>query len=294
MRSVFEQTHRPIELIVIDDASPDDTPNIIQRLSKLAPIEVRFVAHTENKGASASLNEALALARGSYVGVLASDDAWQPTKVAQQLAVLSQGRFRAVLGDSIIIDEHDHVIGHQCVARLKNEPDSAEPVTEVSFLDLAFGLASPTTQSGLFETDLLRDVGAWTPGVRTEDLDLMLRVTERATVACLHLPLLRYRSTATGANRRVSPTQDDEQERILASHLERFRRLGVSWDEVMFRLWLRRARFHKNLGGTREALDSALKALRLKPLSLDAYYLVLASIAPRWLQSIQRRIRHQP
>ena len=73
VRSVWEQTARDIELIVIDDGSTDSTAEILQALAAGSPIPMK-VSVQANAGISTTLNRAAGQARGEWVSILASDD----------------------------------------------------------------------------------------------------------------------------------------------------------------------------------------------------------------------------
>src|ERR1700728_3850120 len=84
--SVVRQTHRPLEIIVVDDGSSDDTLRAVDRQGCTVPLTV--LALGDNQGAAAARNQGIALARGDFVAFLDSDDEWQPDKIAKQLAAL--------------------------------------------------------------------------------------------------------------------------------------------------------------------------------------------------------------
>src|SRR3954470_12776257 len=68
--SLLSQTLDAIEVIVVDDASTDNTGEILQRYA--GEPRVRVICHLENKGHIYSYNEGLALARGEFVGLLSA------------------------------------------------------------------------------------------------------------------------------------------------------------------------------------------------------------------------------
>jgi len=81
--SALAQTVQNIEVIVVDDASTDGTPDVVEAIGDS---RVRLVRHTRNRRLHAR-NTALSLARGEYVAFLNSDDVWAPTKLERQLEV---------------------------------------------------------------------------------------------------------------------------------------------------------------------------------------------------------------
>ena len=81
LESVFAQTYRPVEVIVVDDGSTDDTPAI------LAAHADRVVGVRQaNAGPAAARNSALAHARGDFIAFLDADDLWHERKIERQMA----------------------------------------------------------------------------------------------------------------------------------------------------------------------------------------------------------------
>jgi teichuronic acid biosynthesis glycosyltransferase TuaG len=89
IRSVIDQTFQDWELVVVDDASSDDTPKIVQALASQEP---RLVAErlAENRGVGYCRNRGLELAKGRFVAFLDGDDRWHPEKLSRQLAFMRQ------------------------------------------------------------------------------------------------------------------------------------------------------------------------------------------------------------
>lgn len=85
--SVLGQTFQDFEIVVIDDASADDTQSVIANLSDA---RIRYFRHAKNRGEAASRNAALAHASGRYVAFLDDDDTWLPEKLAAQVEILDR------------------------------------------------------------------------------------------------------------------------------------------------------------------------------------------------------------
>lgn len=91
MDSVWRQNYRPIELIIIDDGSTDESPNIVERWcdSRMGDqsFSVTFMRQA-NRGACAARNTGLRVARGQYIQWLDDDDIMYPRKLEVQVAFL--------------------------------------------------------------------------------------------------------------------------------------------------------------------------------------------------------------
>ena len=85
--SVIAQTHRPIEVIVVDDGSADETPGVLDRLAARHPGEVRVV-HQPHGGVGAAREAGRGQVGGEFIQYLDSDDVLDPRKFERQVAGL--------------------------------------------------------------------------------------------------------------------------------------------------------------------------------------------------------------
>ncbi len=86
IQSVMAQTIADWELIVVDDGSKDNTVAIVSALAE-KDSRIRFLQNEKNRGASATRNYAVSLAKGEWIAFLDSDDLWQSEKLERQLAL---------------------------------------------------------------------------------------------------------------------------------------------------------------------------------------------------------------
>ena len=86
LESAIGQTFTDFELLIVDDGSTDQTPQIAKRYVARDP-RVHLV-HQGNRGIAAARNTALARARGRYLALLDSDDLWFPNYLEEQLNIL--------------------------------------------------------------------------------------------------------------------------------------------------------------------------------------------------------------
>ena len=84
MRSVLEQSHADLELLVVDDCSSDDSPAIAQRIAA-QDSRVRALRLPANAGVAAARNAGIQAASGDWIAFLDSDDRWHPEKLSAQL-----------------------------------------------------------------------------------------------------------------------------------------------------------------------------------------------------------------
>lgn len=83
LSSVLAQSRAPLEIIVVDDGSTDDTHEVVQSFGN----RVIYI-HQTNAGVSAARNTGIAAARGEFIAMLDSDDIWEPDHLQVTEAVL--------------------------------------------------------------------------------------------------------------------------------------------------------------------------------------------------------------
>jgi teichuronic acid biosynthesis glycosyltransferase TuaG len=109
LRSVLEQEIADVEVIVVDDASSDNTLQILQRLAQ-QEARIRVLTSTRNSGQGACRNRGVGEARGRYLAFQDSDDLWLPGKLGRQLDFLRQRELSFCFCGYGTIDENDEVI----------------------------------------------------------------------------------------------------------------------------------------------------------------------------------------
>ena len=82
VKSVLNQTYRNFEIIIVDDASTDNTEKVI---SSFNDERIRYLRHDKNRGEAAARNTGIKLARGEYIASQDSDDEWLPEKLGKQI-----------------------------------------------------------------------------------------------------------------------------------------------------------------------------------------------------------------
>lgn len=86
--SVAAQTMRDVEVLVVDDASSDNSADAAEGLLRGLGLTHQVLRQTRNGGPAVARNAGVAMARGDYVAFLDADDVWMPEKLARQVALL--------------------------------------------------------------------------------------------------------------------------------------------------------------------------------------------------------------
>ena len=103
--SVLAQTYTNFEVIIIDDGSTDDTPEVVNSFNDP---RIRYIKNDTNQGLIVRRKESLACAKGKYVAVIDSDDLWcSRDKLKKQVEVLDKNSNCAIVGTFITIINKD-------------------------------------------------------------------------------------------------------------------------------------------------------------------------------------------
>jgi len=173
--------HWPVEIVVVDDGSADETPALLA-----AAPGIRALRQRPNQGKPAALNRGLAAARGEAVLVLDDDDALLPGAVAALAhALFASPDAAAVLGDSVCFSGAPRrAVRVQSALRLPPGPLARGLLCQVPALPGAT----------LVRMSAQRAAGAYEPSLNMlEDMDMFLRLSDVGPLRTLPLPVHLYR-----------------------------------------------------------------------------------------------------
>ena len=194
IESVFAQTYKDYELIVVDDGSVDNTREILEPFHE----RLRYF-YQENRGAAAAQNTGIRLAQGKWVSILGSDDVWLPEKLERQIeAVDTLGKeFGACFTDCSFF-------GNPTLVRSAFEEAGLHSCLKFAPLENQIGcilgenfLTWP--QSLLVLRSLLLDLNGFDEAMsHEEDIDLIFRLALITRYCFVPTPLVRIdRSPST-------------------------------------------------------------------------------------------------
>ncbi|HJR08934.1 MAG TPA: glycosyltransferase [Pyrinomonadaceae bacterium] len=279
LRSIFGQTHAPLELVVIDDGSRDDSPRIIERVLADCPVPCEFIAR-ENRGLCATLNEGFALAtRGRYFAYLGSDDLWFPEFLQARVETLN-ARTRAVVayGNAYSIDAEDLIID--------STSDWAR-YRDGSVRRMLLETLAPLSPTVVYRRDALAR-HEWNEAAGLEDYELYLRLSAEGEFAFDPRVLSAWRQHGYNTSRNLSLMLDEKlsaQRRVAAQ-------LGLSAEELAE--FQRLAKFRSaqefmRRGEKMLALRLASQNLRGVRTASEAFKFVAGLLLPHGLLKRRRR-----
>ena len=175
--SVLEQTFTDFEIIVIDDASDDDTAERLKEFGK----RIHVIRHHENKGVSAARNSGIKMAKGKYIALLDSDDYWMPEKLRVQIAFFNEHP------DAVICQARE--IWIRKGRRVNPAKKHMKPSGDIFIPSLKLCLVSPSAV--IIKRSLLDEVGMFDEEFPVcEDYDLWLRIAYKYPVYLIEQDLL--------------------------------------------------------------------------------------------------------
>ena len=216
LQSIFAQSYRPLEVIVVDDGSTDNKPQVVARFKNC----IRYLEQS-NKGPSATRNLGVSAARGDFVAFLDPDDLWHPEKLARQMA-----RFEAR-------PELDLCVAHVQLFWVPELREEAARLRNQARLNTVPGYTTGTllTSRTFFDTVGEFDASFWFG----DATDWFLRAADGGAVMEL-LPdvLLYHRMHTTNLTRRQISASRDEFLRIVKRSLDNRRQAGKRLESLQF------------------------------------------------------------
>ncbi|MFO1304157.1 MAG: glycosyltransferase [Burkholderiales bacterium] len=192
--SVRAQDYAPVELVVVDDGSTDDSIAVIERCLRDMPFPARLVAR-ENRGAHAALNEGLAQATGRFVQFLNSDDALAPSRVSRMVrAAAARGASWGFSGIAVV-DADDRPATRAPGSRAEVILGAIERIPPDGDTGLALLADNVAVSSGniFVERELALSIGGFRDFRYNHDWDFCLRALARAEPVLVREPLYVYR-----------------------------------------------------------------------------------------------------
>lgn len=169
IESVRRQSYGNLEILVVDDGSPDDTAAVVRAVPDF---RIRYLRHECNKGLPAARNTGIQAARGEYIAFIDDDDEWRSDKVEKQVRALQ--KWDAVL----------------CLGVAKGYPLRVHKRPWITLDDLRRGSFNP---SGLMvKSRILKEIRFDENLRQGEDWDAFIRLAQRCSVGWVGEPLVEY------------------------------------------------------------------------------------------------------
>ena len=256
LASVFAQTYRPLEAIVVDGGSTDRTPLVVSRYKKeYGDDRITYLRNDEPQGLPAARNQAAAVTDATLLAFLDDDDRWHPEKLERQVAQFGAREYEIGLSYTGRVSrtesgEHVHTVRPSVDGDAYREllvhnvigSPSRVMVTAAAF-DAVDG----------FDEELKQQ----------EDWDFYIRIAKQYEIGCVPAPLVARLSHRDGMSADVT-TQKAYGEQILNRYRSELRAHGV-YDAAWAALHREAGIAYAQSGNTAMGRRELRNALRYEP-----------------------------
>ena len=216
--SVFNQTFKDFEFIVINDGSTDNTSEVAQSLLGSFSGDFKFIDHITNKRIPSRRNEAVRASRGKYIAIHDGDDISLPHRFEKEIEILEKRGIFCIGGHALKINENSEEIGMMDYPPEKNR----EIVGDFAYR-CKNPMIDPTT---IFRKDIFDKYNGYTleKSIYTvPDMDLWLKaILDGYEFFNIQEPLIKYRENSRGMTR-------EHKKEMIEAHMIVWRRFIIEW-----------------------------------------------------------------
>ncbi len=291
IKSVLAQSFRDFEIIVIDDGSTDNTPEIV------SAFPVKYFRQ-ENRGPASARNRGIELSCGEYIAFLDSDDVLLKDALEKGVDVLDKHpEVGFSYGQVCMVDENGHIYR---VRKSIYQDGSAIVDCKEQIRELLFD-CRVTTSAAMMRRQCLDEVGGFHEELRnSHDRHLFIRMAKRFPVAYIAEPLVNYRVHANQIHKQADPKmlerafllslQEVFEDPDLAPHFQRWKSQAYSYSYRR----IAGCAYDNDMGLARHYLRRALRVYPQVMFQRDGIFITykyLASLLPNRLRLGLRNLK---
>ncbi len=207
LNSIINDNYPNKEIIIINDGSSDNTDlvvlNWILKNKDRIPVSYKY---RENKGISATINEMVHMAKGEYLGVIASDDFAINNGIEKRYKYLAKNPHKlAVVGDAIVVDANNKVISESSLSYIRNM-DRKRMLTDKGLCMEIISNWGMGGSTNLMHRDLFGLIDNFDPSLIVEDWDFYLKLVSKNLLGYIDEIVSAYRVLPNS----VSKSKDKE------------------------------------------------------------------------------------
>ncbi len=260
--SVLNQTFQDFEIIVVDDCSRDNTPDVVRKLNNK---KIKYIRNKTNKGEAVARNTGIMNSDSEYIAFLDDDDEWLPEKLTLQVDLLKNSSLRVgvVYTGYIEVD-----LTSQKILK-KRHPSKKGDIYKFLLIKNYVGIPSTVMvrrvcfdRIGLFDKMIPYPT----------DYDLWIRISKEFHFEYIEKPLVKYHihknSISANAETRI---------RGIELMLERYSKAFSSHRNAYSQYHIRLGVLYCCNGNTKNGRKYFLRAMRIYPVAIRAFFFLLLS-----------------
>lgn len=265
IQSLYHQTYSNIEIIVINDASPE-TAEIEEIINKYP--KIIYIKNDDNVGLAATRNIGIKNSKGEYLAFLDADDEWHPRKLELQMRYVAENTAVTCDVEEFLTD----------LPQLRVFSEDQERDIRFVTSNFKFSFQNYLTGASLLAPkSLLLKVGGYDESLRScEDYDLWLRLLEeRAILIRLRLPLYYYRFNSSSLSSNINAISFWELE-VIKRYLQRNRKHPhfMFLKHPIWMIWLFRHLVRASAAGNNELRQDTLDNAKSSPAPQLIYFII--------------------
>jgi glycosyltransferase involved in cell wall biosynthesis len=264
IKSVLNQTYQDYEIIVVDNASTDNTKEVVKGFNNF---KIRYIYYCDNRGSSVARNVGIRASQGEFIALLDSDDEWLPEKLDRQVEVLQNEspEVGVVYSDVLYIDENSKNMNR----KLRN-PKKEGYIYE----DLLGGNCVGTPSALLIKKECFHRFGLFDDLLKYhEDWDMWIRIAKYYRFVFIEVPLVKYRLHSNRISENLELTIIASN-RILAKYTNELKKRRGVHSKIYFNI----GNIFCHIGKTKEGQRYLFRAISLYPFCIRYYICVFGSL----------------
>jgi len=254
INSVLKQTYSDLELIIVDDASTDNTEEIVKAFMNKDG-RVIYIKHSSNTGPAGARNTGIKRSTGRYIGFQDSDDEWMPDKLEKQVKILDNSPSHTGMVYTAFI----RIFSNKSIYVPPEKIRIKEGFIHYELLNGNF-IGMPTT---LIKKECFDRVGLFDESLPPlEDWELFLRISKYFSISYIDEALVAEFESEDSISK-VKASNIRALRLILKKHYESFRKVPKALARYCFMI----GDFLYRSGDKTDAREYLKNAFRLRPIN---------------------------
>lgn len=202
IESVLNQSFTDYEIIVINDASVDESDAII---TSILSNKINYIHLKKNVGAGAARNEGIKAAKGTYISLLDGDDLWKNNYLEEINLLIKTFPSHQVYSTKLIREsKNKSAVCQYSVVFLDNTKH-----LDLDFFKSSYKKCILSSSSTTLHKEVFKKIGVYDPTIKSgQDTDLWIRVGLNYRIAFSTEPLVTYRYTPNSLYQSISSIKD--------------------------------------------------------------------------------------